>query len=155
MFYISSRKYKGSVELWGVTDTRDGVEEFFTKGMLGKFFKEQGVRIEGLVYTGSDFHCYIKNLSIIALENLSKGDVFILSSGETDKYVLYIGRDALDSFIVFDGKSTSKLTRKALLSGNYTIKTDKLDADKEISLRQSYIKAVPTSTLSLHLQGVI
>lgn len=155
MYYISSCKYEGLEKVYGVTDTTDGVEEFYTKEILGKFFKEQGIHIDGLVYTGSDFHCYVKNLSIIALEKLPKGEVFILSSRDSEKYILYVGRDSSDNFIIFDGESTFKLTRKALLKNNYTIKTDKLDVDKKISLIQSYIKAVPTSTLSLHLQGMI
>lgn len=34
MFYISSHKYKGSVEVLGVTDTDDNIEEFYTEGYL-------------------------------------------------------------------------------------------------------------------------
>ena len=150
MFYISSHKYKGSVELWGVTDTNDGVEEFYTKGMLEKFFR-QGLEINGLVYTGSYFKFKVTNLSIILMESLDKGSSFYID----DICMLYVGRDALDDFVCFDGNSYKKVTRNSLLMSNSIIDLDNIDKDKELQLKRSYIKINPTSQLSYWLEKEI
>lgn len=154
MFYISSHKYKGSVEVWGVTDTDDGIEEFYTLGQLGKFFKENGIRINGLVYTGSSFKCYIKSLAIIALEGLQIGDSFILKDDKTAKQVLYVGRTSLDDFNIFYDGSICKLMRKELLQNKdkYYIDTKGISKDVDISLKKAFVKAYPTSQLSAYLE---
>lgn len=148
MYYISSFKYnKDFIKVYGVTDTKDGIEEFYTKEDLGEFVN-LGVSIEGLVYTGSDYKCYIKNLSIIMLEKLCKGDCFILLTREAEKYLLYLGEDSLGNFGVFDGEKTFKLKKKDLLDNVYFVKPN-TNVDMELELRQSYVKFSPTSCLSL------
>ena len=152
MFYLSSQKYKGSVEVWGITDTDDGVEEFYTKGMVEKFFKENGIRIHGLTYTGSRFIYRLTNPVIMELESLNKGETFLMRTDNDVRLVMYIGRSMSDDFQVFFGSDTHTITRKLLLNGKVSISKDSVDEEKSINLRKSYKKNFPMSQLTLFLE---
>ena len=57
MFYVSSKNEEG---LFGVTDTDDGIEEFYTRSDLFKIASNNGFEIDGLDFF-DNLVCVVKN----------------------------------------------------------------------------------------------
>lgn len=145
MFYISHVE-PDSV---GVTDTEDGVEEFYTKSDLEKLISKSSprIKIEGMTYTGSKFVYERKNASIVILEHINKGDSFQLIRKGFSEEVLYIGENGKRDFVFFNG-CYHTLTRKSLLSGDYSVS---LQVHMTEELRSLFKQIYPTSALAQYL----
>ena len=143
MFYISSK----NGDMLGVTDTNDGVEEIYSKDELSKFVIKNRIKINGFTYTGSSFNVEIKNPTLIFIENLQNGDVFILD----DKPAMKIGETGARNFSIFRDSSIIKLSRENLLKDVYKISNKAVsDVDKK-ALLKNYLELYPSSSLSVYL----
>ena len=124
MFYISSK----NGDMLGVTDSKDGVEEIYSKDELSKIVIKNRIRINGFTYTGSRFNVEVKNPDLIFIENLQNGDVFMLD----EKPAMRIGETGARNFSIFRDSSIIKLSRKDLLKGIYKISNKAIsDVDKK------------------------
>lgn len=144
MFYISSTKN----DLLGVTDTDDGVEEFYPKEELSKISLENRIKINGFTYTGSSFKVEVKNPALIFIENLQNGDVLMLDG----KPAMRVGETGSRDFNIFRDDSIIKVSRKNLLRGDCKV-SDKAvsDADRK-ALISRYLELYPSSHLSMFLK---
>ena len=112
----------------GVTDSKDGVEEIYSKDELSKIVIKNRIRINGFTYTGSRFNVEVKNPDLIFIENLQNGDVFMLD----EKPAMRIGETGARNFSIFRDSSIIKLSRKDLLKGIYKISNKAIsDVDKK------------------------
>lgn len=84
MFYVSSK----NASYIGVTDSDDGITEYYTMSDLKKF-KSQGINILGL----TNNFTYVVNYKFINLWNISKGAPLRIRFNKSLDYklVLYIG----------------------------------------------------------------
>lgn len=143
MFYISSKKN----DLLGVTDTKDNIEEFYSKEDLAKIFLECHIKINGFTYTGSSFKIEVKNLALISIENLQNGDVFMLNGEPAMK----VEETSMRNFSIFNRGKMLSISRKSLLNGDYNVNTKAVsDTDKK-AIISSYLTLFPSSRLSLYL----
>lgn len=143
MFYISSK----NGDMLGVTDTKDGVEEIYSKDELSKIVIKNRIRINGFTYTGSRFNVEVKNPDLIFIENLQNGDVFMLD----EKPAMRVGETGTRNFSIFRDSSIIKLSRKDLLKGIYKISNKAIsDVDKK-ALIKNYLELYPSSSLSVYL----
>ena len=149
MYYISSRRDEVSGIYFGVTDTKDGIEEVFPRSVIEEQFKK-GVRIKGLTYTGSSFRYEIMSLCTIELDSMENGTAFILVKGGIEISCLYAGKSSLGNFRLFDGSKAVTLTRKDLRDDIYQIK-DGVSKERTLALVKDYVDKYPLSSLSLHL----
>lgn len=143
MFFVSS--LNGSQI--GVTDTDDGVEDFFSKEDLGNIVLNKGMRINGFTHTGSDFRIEVKNLALIFLESIPNGTVFLLNGVPAMRVDLLSSRN----FNVFTANKFMRLQRRDLLQNKYIIHKQVSDADRK-ALVGSYISRYPSTHLGLMLQ---
>ena len=144
MFYISSK----NGDMLGVTDTKDGVEEIYSKDELSKIVSKNRIRINGFTYTGSRFNVEVKNPDLIFIENLQNGDVFMLDG----KPAMRIGETGARNFSIFRDSSIIKLSRKDLLKGIYKINNKAIsDVDKKVLIK-NYLELYPSSSLSVYLK---
>lgn len=144
MFYISS--INGNK--LGVTDTKDNVEEFYTKEELADLFYNHRVYIEGFVHTGSGFHVYVKNLSLLKLEKLRNGEVCRINR------VLAFKTDSFgDCFFMFLDGEIKRIRACDLLNDKYTISMDNINESNTLILVKDFIKKYPTSHLALWLSS--
>ena len=144
MFYISSK----NGDMLGVTDSKDGVEEIYSKDELSKIVIKNRIRINGFTYTGSRFNVEVKNPDLIFIENLQNGDVFMLD----EKPAMRIGETGARNFSIFRDSSIIKLSRKDLLKGIYKISNKAIsDVDKK-ALIKNYLELYPSSSLSVYLK---
>lgn len=145
MFYISS--IKGNK--LGVTDTKDDVEEFYTKEELADFFFNHRIKISGFTYTGSKFSIEVKSKSLIHLESLSNGDVFKLNG----VLCMRVGETGTRDFDIFLNNEIKKLRRKDLLANKYKVEVVGASENNKLELAKQYIKLKPTSQLSCWLSN--
>lgn len=110
MFYVSSKKG----DLYGVTDTKDEVEEFYSKEQLFKYCTE-GIKIAGIFGTSIN----ITSPQIITLLRTKSGTPcrIKLSKSLDFKQVIYLGVED-GSFNFYDG---SGVMGYFILTSNYFI----------------------------------
>ena len=144
MFYISSKKN----DLLGVTDTKDNIEEFYSKEDLAKIFLESHIKINGLTYTGSSFKIEVKNLALIFIENLQNGDVFMLDG----KPAMRIEETGMRDFSIFSDGKMLNISRKSLLNGDYNVSTKAVSDTNKKAIISNYLTLFPSSQLSLYLR---
>ena len=157
MFYINSKKYSSTGDLlYGVVDTSDNVEEFYSRDSL-KEFTNNGVSIKGMTYTGSDYKFEVLSLSVIFLDTLDSGDVFTLYKNGVKTNYLYVGKDSVNNYVVYDGDDKSTLIRDILVTMKDSVAyVDVSSYGKKVSdaLRESYIRKFPNDNLSSYLFNV-
>lgn len=144
MFYVSSIKN----DLLGVTDTDDGVEEFYSKEELSKISLENRIGINGFTYTGSSFKVEVKSPALIFIENLKNGDVFILD----EKPAMRVGETSKRDFNIFRGNSIVMISRKSLLRGDCKVSNKNVSDIDRKALISSYLELYPSSHLSMFLK---
>lgn len=120
MFYISSKKYFGSDIKYGVTDTSDGIEEFYTESELASLFKQTHTHIKGMDFTCSGFRFKVTNTNIILADSLRLGDIALFDLNGTMKYGIYLDITSLGDgyYFYFDGKDSMKITKSKLLDNS-------------------------------------
>lgn len=146
MFYVSSK----NGDKLGVTDTKDNVEEFYTKEELADFFFNHRIRISGVTYTGLEFKIEVKSASLIKLESLCSCDVFKLDG----VLCMYLGETGERNFNIFLNNEVKTLRRKDLLTNEY--KVEVVDAPKNVKLElaKQYIKLHPTTQQACWLSNM-
>lgn len=156
MFYVSSCS-QGKVGSYdsqiGVTDTEDGVEEFYSQSFLETLVKEKGIQISGFVHTGSGWKVRYKTSDIVKLESLSRGDCFTLSlEGMSPMCVMYLGETGQCnwSYMCADG-STHVLTRKFLLKYKDCVSLGKVSEFERSSLVKAVKKNFPSQAINMGL----
>ena len=137
MYYISSRRDEVSDIYYGVTDTKDGIEEVFPRSVIEEQFKK-GVRIKGLTYTGSSFRYEVMSLCKIALDSMKDGKVLILVKGGIEKSYLYAGKSSLGDFRFFDGSKGVTIKREDMRDDIYQIK-DEVSKERTSALVNGYL----------------
>lgn len=145
MFYISSK----NGDKLGVTDTKDNVEEFYTKEELADFFFNHRIKIFGFTYTGSKFNIEVKSTSLIKLESLSNGDVFKLGG----VLCMRVSETGTRDFDIFLNNEIKKLGRKDLLVNKYKVEVVDISENDKLELAEQYIRLKPTSQLSFWLSN--
>lgn len=86
MLYISRDRGDG---FYGITDTDDGVEEFYDRDQILAIIKKLGNVIKGAVHTGSDIRITVHNENTLFLENLEYGQPFTYCG----KNLVYVRRE--------------------------------------------------------------
>lgn len=128
MFYVSSKRG----DKLGVTDTKDGVEEFYTREELASFYRNDGIKIVGFDYTGSGFRIEVKSLELIMLDKLAIGDAFYFNGSMSIK----LAETSKKDFVVFSDISINKVTRKDLALKKYSV--EYLKPDDDVDLYKKY-----------------
>lgn len=120
MFYISSKKYFGSDIKYGVTDTSDNVEEFYTEDELASLFKKTHTYIKGMDFLGSRFRFKVTNTNIILADSLRLGDIVLFDLNGTMKYGIFLDITSLgDGYLFyFDGEEDTRVAKSKLLDGS-------------------------------------
>lgn len=145
MFYVNSK----NDSKYGVIDTDDNVEEFYTKEELSDFFFNHRIKIFGVTYTGSKFNIEVKSTSLIKLESLSNGDVFKLDG----VLCMRVGETGTRDFDIFLNNEIKKLRRKDLLANKYKVEVVDISENDKLESVKQYIKLKPTSQLSCWLSN--
>ena len=150
MFYISNLKAGGYV---GVTDTADGVEEFYTMDELSNLVKSYNIRIEGFIYTGSFWKTRVKTVDIVALEQMRLGDFFLLHrDGHADEWVMYFGETGECNHCYLDLRGdTHVLTTRYLLKNKGTVVHGEIDVDSKFKLINILRRNFPVQALQCGL----
>lgn len=145
MLYVSSK----NGDKIGVTDTDDNVEEIYTKEQLARAFRVLGLRINGFIYTGSDFRIEVKNIPLINMERIQNMGIFYLNNTLSIK----IGETTLRDFNIFDGNKYTTIKRKDLLSGKYRVSSLVGDNVNIIALVKKAIKCSKSMTTVYRLES--
>lgn len=111
MYYISDLNHTKEAILYGVTDTKDGVKEFYTKEQIYKMVKSIGLKIEGATLTGSGIKLTRKYPNEALLENLEKGACIIYEY----EPVMYVGLNGKSDFVFFDLNGEFITVKKSVL----------------------------------------
>lgn len=150
MFFISSLMSGGNI---GVTDTNDGVEEFYTMDELSNIVKSHNIRIEGFIYTGSFWKTRVKTADIVALEQMRLGDFFLLHrDGFKDEWVMYLGETGECNHCYLDLKGdTHVLSTRYLLKNKGTVLRGEIDSDSKLKLINILRRNFPAKALQCGL----
>ena len=150
MFYISQLKSGGYI---GVTDTNDGVEEFYLLDDLAKLVKENNIKIEGFIYTGSFWKTRVKTEDMIRLEHMRLGDFFLLHrEGCEDEWVMYFGETGECNHCYLDTKGdTHVLTTRYLTKHKGNVILGEIDVDSKFKLVDILRRNFPSRALQLGL----
>lgn len=124
MFYVSSLKYSiQGYKLWGITDTDDNVEEFYTEHEIIEIFKKIGyTSIKGATHTGSSIKFERLTLAIISIMDLSKDSSFKLNiNGKVHEFIMIGQLASGDGWSVKEGSDIKKLTKRWLYENRLSV----------------------------------
>lgn len=86
MFYVSSEKDIDGVTNYGVTDTLDGVEEFYTAEELSNIIRYSQLSIQGAFKTGNSFTFYpIKLNQVLETKDIESSLNCLRHGGNTER----------------------------------------------------------------------
>lgn len=100
MFYISSVKDK----MIGVTDTDDGIEEWYTRDQVTQFLTEFNTLIRGAVHDSKGLSVTVTTPELIKVEEMPMGSAFELHKEHEVEYFVKMSNVGNDSFHVYDSR---------------------------------------------------
>ena len=118
MFYVSSVRYSNNGDkLYGIMDTSDDVEEFYSADQLHSILNKIGyTEIKGAVYTGSYVKCEAVTPVIVAISELPKYESFKLSiNGKVFKFMKTGELSTGKGWHITEGKVPKTLTKQWLI----------------------------------------
>ena len=119
MFYISDINHTTTGIKYGVTDTDDGVTEYYSKSDLYTVLNQIGfTKIKGVVHTGSDLKIRVTTPVIEYISNLPNGSNFKLNTGSIIKEYKKLGESGLGNGWLVNINNEQKCLLKAYLIKN-------------------------------------
>jgi hypothetical protein len=144
MFYISSKKGKK----YGITDTSDGIEEFYTPNEILQI-ECQHIKIEGLLRSNGKIYFVPLATNILPLLNTQIGTPVIvqMTATITPKQTIYLGSQLNNDMLVFYFFDDSGL------SGDFGISSDFACRHKDFKLKFNDNDPLKVQQLLQRLKG--
>lgn len=153
MYYVSNKKFRDGQVVWGIVDTKDGVEEFYDIPTITNLIETYGLTVSGAFKFNKYYECRPSSYDEAYMSTLNLCDVVVLNiCGNVCNY-LYIGKSE-SGYWVFDGKDAKEIRYNALVDGRVKVSGIVTKKDVQLSLMNLFCEKYPKHGLVQKILGV-